>query len=274
MELMEQIKETVEFIRTQTKSEPPIGIILGTGLGKLAEEIEKETVIDYENIPNFPVSTVESHKGKLLFGKLGGKDVVAMQGRFHYYEGYDLQKVTFPVRVMKELGIKILIVSNASGGVNPQLNVSDLVMITDHINFLGSNPLFGKNDDRLGPRFPDMHDCYTKQLRDLAEQVALDEKIALRKGVYLAVAGPNLETAAEYRMVRILSADLVGMSTIPEVIVAKHQGTKVLGFSIVTDMGLPDAHEACSLEHVLAAAAVAEPNLTKLVKKTIERIEI
>jgi len=274
MELMEQIKETVEFIRTKTKTEPTIGIILGTGLGKLAVEIEKETVIEYENIPNFPVSTVESHKGKLIFGKLGGKNVIAMQGRFHYYEGYTLQKVTFPVRVMKELGIKILIVSNASGGVNPQLEVSDLVMITDHINFLSSNPLFGKNDDRLGPRFPDMFDCYTKELQELAEKVALEEKIALRKGVYLALPGPNLETAAEYRMVRILSADLVGMSTVPEVIVAKHQGTKVLGFSIVTDMGLPDAHEACSLENVLAAAAIAEPNLTKLVKKTIERIEI
>jgi purine-nucleoside phosphorylase len=274
MELFDQIQQTVEFIRTKTDAKPAIGIILGTGLGKLADEIATDTVINYEDIPNFPVSTVEFHSGKLLFGQLGGKNVVAMLGRFHYYEGYDLGQVTFPVRVMKELGVKILIVSNASGGVNPQLDVSDLVMITDHINLLGANPLIGNNDDRLGPRFPDMYDCYNKELRDLAEEVAIDEKIPLRKGVYLAVTGPNLETAAEYRMIRILKADLVGMSTVPEVIVARHQGTKVLGFSIVTDMGLPDAPEPCSIEKVLAAAEVAEPNLTKLVTKTIERIEI
>ena len=274
MELYDQIQQTVEFIRTKTDAKPTIGIILGTGLGKLADEIAKDTVINYEEIPNFPVSTVEFHSGKLLFGQLGGRSVVAMQGRFHFYEGYDLGQVTFPVRVMKELGVSVLFVSNASGGVNPQLNVSDLVMITDHINLLGANPLIGPNDDRLGARFPDMYNCYDKDLCDLAEETATEEKIPLRKGVYLAVTGPNLETAAEYRMVRTLKADLVGMSTVPEVIVARHQGTKVLGFSIVTDMGLPDAPEPCSIEKVLAAAEVTEPNLTKLVTKIIERIEI
>jgi purine-nucleoside phosphorylase len=272
MELYDMLKETTEFIRTKTDKKPSIGIILGTGLGKLAEEIDKETVIGYENIPHFPVSTVESHAGKLLFGKLGGKDVLAMQGRFHYYEGYPLQKVTYPVRVMKQLGVETIIVSNAAGGVNPQFKVGDVVLITDHINFLGNNPLIGSNDERLGPRFPDMYNCYDKDLKELAIQTAIDEKIPLQRGVYLAVSGPNLETAAEYRMIRILNADLVGMSTVPEVIVARHQDTKVMGFSIVTDMGLPDAHEPCSLDDVIAAASKAEPVLTKIVRKTIERM--
>jgi purine-nucleoside phosphorylase len=185
-----------------------------------------------------------------------------------------MKQVTFPVRVLKELGMKILIVSNASGGVNPQFKTGDLVLITDHINFQGQNPLIGRNDKSLGPRFPDMYNCYDRELRDLAEQTALEERIPLRKGVYVSVTGPNLETSAEYRMVRILGGDLVGMSTVPEVIVARHQGTRVLGFSIVTDMGLPDAPEPCTIESVLAAAEVAEPKLTKLVKKTIERMKI
>jgi len=274
MELKSAIAESVKYIRGQTDKNWPVGIILGTGLGTLAEEIDGNLEIPYDQIPNFPVSTVESHSGKLLFGSLGGKDVVAMQGRFHYYEGYNLKQVTFPVRVLKELGVKVLIVSNAAGGVNPQFKTGDLVMITDHINFQGDNPLIGSNDVGLGPRFPDMYNCYDRELRDLAEQTAIAEKIPLQKGVYVSVTGPNLETSAEYRMVRILGGDLVGMSTVPEVIVARHQGNKVLGFSIVTDMGLPDAPEPCTIESVLAAAAVAEPKMTRLVKKTIERMKI
>ncbi len=274
MDLKSIIEQTTKYIRTQTEQVSQIGLILGTGLGALAEEIDTSLEIPYDKIPNFPVSTVESHAGKLLFGKLGGKDVMAMQGRFHLYEGYDLKKVTFPVRIMKALGVKILIISNAAGGVNPQFDVGDLVMITDHINFQGANPLIGKNDDSLGPRFPDMHNCYDNKLREMTAQIAIDEKIPLQKGVFVSVTGPNLETAAEYRMIRIIGGDLVGMSTVPEAIAARHQGTKVLGFSIVTDMGLPDALEPCTLEKVLAAASKAEPKLTKLVSKTIERMKI
>lgn len=274
MDLKSAVAESVKYIRAKTDFMASVGLILGTGLGALAEEIDKQLEIPYETIPNFPVSTVESHSGKLLFGKLGGKNIVAMQGRFHYYEGYDLKQVTFPVRVLKELGIEVMVVSNAAGGVNPQLKVGDLVMITDHINFQGANPLIGKNDSGFGLRFPDMYNCYDKDLRELAEQTAIEEKIPLQKGVYVSVTGPNLETAAEYRMVRIIGGDLVGMSTVPEVIVARHQGTKVLGFSIVTDMGLPDAPEPCTLETVLAAASGTEPLLTRLVKKTVEKMTI
>jgi purine-nucleoside phosphorylase len=274
MDLKSEIKDSVDFIRTQTRATPAIGIILGTGLGALADEIKKDISISYDKIPHFPVSTVESHAGRFLFGKLGGKDVVAMQGRFHYYEGYNLKQVTFPVRVMKELGVKMLIVSNAAGGLNPQFEIGDLVMITDHINFQGVNPLTGANDETLGPRFPDMYECYDRELRDLAEQTAIDEKVPLRKGVYVGVTGPNLETGAEYRFLRIIGADLVGMSTVPEVIVARHQGTRVLGFSLATDMGLPDALEPCSHEKIIAAAAKAEPKLTRLVKKIVERMSI
>ncbi len=274
MDLRSEIKDAVDFIRTKTRATPAIGIILGTGLGALADEIEKDLSISYDEIPHFPVSTVESHAGRFLFGKLGGKDVIAMQGRFHYYEGYDLRQVTFPVRVMKEIGVKILIVSNAAGGLNPQFEIGDLVMITDHINFQTANPLTGPNDEILGPRFPDMYNCYDRELRDLAEQTAIDEKVPLKKGVYVGVTGPNLETGAEYRFLRIIGGDLVGMSTVPEVIVARHQGTRVLGFSLATDMGLPDAMEPCSHEKIIAAAAKAEPKLTKLVKKTVEKISI
>ena len=274
MDLRSEIKDAVDFIRIKTRATPAIGIILGTGLGALADEIEKDLSISYDEIPHFPVSTVESHAGRFLFGKLGGKDVIAMQGRFHYYEGYDLRQVTFPVRVLKEIGVKILIVSNAAGGLNPQFEIGDLVMITDHINFQTANPLTGPNDETLGPRFPDMYNCYDRELQDLAERTAIDEKVPLKKGVYVGVTGPNLETGAEYRFLRIIGGDLVGMSTVPEVIVARHQGTRVLGFSLATDMGLPDAMEPCSHEKIIAAAAKAEPKLTKLVKKTVERISI
>jgi purine-nucleoside phosphorylase len=271
-DLKKMISETVAFIRTKTKDTPKLGIILGTGLGGLAKAVKREVEIPYEQIPHFPVSTVESHAGKLLFGSVGGKRVVAMEGRFHLYEGYSLKQVTFPVRVMKALGIEILIVSNAAGGLNPQFNKGDIVLMTDHINFQGDNPLIGKNDDTMGPRFPDMFNAYDKDLRDLAIQTAIDEKIPIQKGVYVGVSGPTLETAAEYRMMRVLGGDLVGMSTVPEAIVARHQGTKVLGFSVVTDMGLPDAMEACSHQKIVAVAEVSGPKLSRLIEKIVERM--
>ncbi|OGC74454.1 MAG: purine-nucleoside phosphorylase [candidate division Zixibacteria bacterium RBG_16_40_9] len=272
--LKQLITEAVNFIRTKTKLEPQIGIILGTGLGSLASGIKLETTVGYETIPHFPVSTVESHAGKLLFGDLGGKKVLAMQGRFHYYEGYSMQQVTFPVRVMKALGIKILIVSNASGGLNPQFKAGDLMLITDHINLQGHNPLLGPNDETLGPRFPDMCNCYDKELIGLAENVALNLGMKLNRGVYVAVSGPNLETAAEYRFLRIIGADAVGMSTVPEVAVARHQGTKVLGFSIITDMGLPDALKPTTLEEIIATANKSEPLLRQLISSVVEKIHL
>ncbi len=270
--IYDKIMESVKFIKDKIDLTPQVGIILGTGLGSLADGIDVHTTIDYDTIPNFPVSTVESHKGRLLFGMLKGKPVVAMQGRFHYYEGYDMKKITFPVRVMKYLGIDTLIVSNACGGLNPLFKGGDVMAITDHINLLGYNPLIGENDDRLGVRFPDMYNCYDKDLVKLSEEVALELKIPMKKGVYVSVAGPNLETAAEYRFLRILGADVVGMSTVPEVIVARHQGTRVLGMSIITDMGLPDALEACSLERIIATANKAEPNLRNIIAGVVERL--
>jgi purine-nucleoside phosphorylase len=271
--LREQIEEAVGFIRTKTEFVPKIGIILGTGLGTLAEGINVEAKISYQDIPHFPVSTVESHAGRLIFGYLSGKNVVAMQGRFHYYEGYDMKQVTFPVRVMKALGAHTLVVSNACGGMNPQFKSGDIVVITDHINLLGSNPLFGPNDDSLGPRFPDMCCCYDPQLITLAENAALNLGLKLQKGVYVAVGGPNLETAAEYRFLRFIGADVVGMSTVPEVIVARHQGMKVLGLSLITDMGLPDALKPTNLAEILATAAKSEPLLKSIMTRVIEDIE-
>lgn len=273
-DLKEKIKGGVEYIRGRTEFVPELGIILGTGLGGLAEDIKVETAISYEYIPFFPVSTVESHFGRLLFGTLSGKRIVAMQGRFHYYEGYSMQEITYPVRVMKELGAQILLVSNACGGLNPNFKSGDIMVISDHINLLGDNPLRGKNDESLGPRFPDMYNCYDKDLLALAEEVALELGIKLQKGVYVAVAGPNLETAAEYRFLKRIGADVVGMSTVPEVIVARHQGMKVLGFSVITDMGLPDALKPTSLEDVIQTAKLAEPNLKKIMVKVIEKIKI
>lgn len=271
-ELRSNINEAVQFLRTKTSAEPPIGIILGTGLGGLVHEIKVETTIDYSDIPHFPVSTVESHKGKLIFGTLGGKQVVAMQGRFHYYEGYTMQQVTFPVRVMKFLGVKTLLISNAAGGMNPLFVKGDVMLITDHINLLGDNPLIGTNDDTLGPRFPDMTEPYTKELIALAEKVALDLKIRLQNGVFVAVTGPNLETRAEYRFLRGIGADVVGMSTVPEVIVAVHQSMRVLGFSIVTDECFPDALKPVSLQEVIAVATKAEPKLTSIMKDVVTRL--
>lgn len=272
--IYEKVQAATEFLKTKTGFKPDIGIILGTGLGATAEAIEIDTVVEYKDIPDFPVSTVESHSGKLLFGVLGGKKVVAMRGRFHLYEGYSPQQVTFPVRVMKELGVKVVVVSNACGGLNPQFQAGDIMIITDHINFQGTNPLVGVNDDRLGPRFPDMYDVYTREYVDLACEMALENGIAVQKGVYVSVLGPNLETGAEYRALRIWGADVVGMSTVPEVIAARHASLKVLGISIVTDMGLPDAMESVSLEDVIAAAGAAEPKMKTLIIKTLEKMKL
>jgi purine-nucleoside phosphorylase len=246
--------------------------VLGTGLGGLAKEIVVEATIPYEDIPGFPLSTVESHAGRLLCGTLGGKTVVAMQGRFHRYEGYTLQQVTFPVRVLRALGADTLVVSNACGGMNPLWVPGDLMLIADHINFLGDNPLIGTNDDRLGARFPDMSAPYDDALRIVARAVAMEQRITLREGVYVAVAGPNLETRAEYRMLKALGADVVGMSTVPEVIVAVHAGMRVLGLSIVTDQCLPDALEPAELSTIIATAGRAEPKLTALVRGVLERL--
>jgi purine-nucleoside phosphorylase len=270
--LLEKIKAATDFIRSQTQIAPDIGIILGTGLGSTGEEIKLERAIEYTEIPHFPVSTVESHTGRLLVGTLSGKKVVAMQGRFHYYEGYSMQEVTFPVRVMHQLGVKVLIVSNACGGMNPQFQAGDIMVIADHINLQGDNPLIGKNLDDFGPRFPDMYGCYDRELIEVVEKVALEEGLKLQKGVYVSVAGPNLETAAEYRFLRAIGADVVGMSTVPEVVVARHQGTRVLGLSIVTDMGLPDALGPMNLEKILKTAAAAEPTLKRLIIKILERL--
>ncbi|WP_345786976.1 purine-nucleoside phosphorylase [Gemmatimonas aurantiaca] len=247
-------------------------IILGTGLGALASEIEVEQVIDYHDLPNFPLSTVESHRGRLLCGTLSGKTVIAMQGRFHRYEGYSLQQVTFPVRVLRALGAETLIVSNACGGMHPLWTPGDLMLIADHINLLGDNPLIGPNDDTLGPRFPDMSEPYDARLRIVAREVALSHGVTLREGVYVAVQGPNLETRAEYRFLRGIGADVVGMSTVPEVIVAVHGGMKVLGLSIITDSCLPDALQPASLEDIIAVARGAEPKLSAVVAGVLARL--
>lgn len=271
-ELRRKIDEAVEYIRKYTLDTYPIGIILGTGLGELVREIDIELTLEYGDIPNFPISTVESHHGKLIFGKLGGKKIVAMQGRFHFYEGYSMQQITFPVRIMKFLGVKYLLVSNACGGMNPLYRKGDVMIINDHINLLGDNPLIGKNEDDLGPRFPDMSEPYNQGLIKLAETVALECKIKVQKGVYVAVAGPCLETRAEYRFLRTIGADVVGMSTVPENIVANHMGIKVLGFSIITDECFPDALKPITLEEVLAAAAEAEPKMTTIMKEVVRRL--
>jgi len=268
----ELIAASVAAIKAKTDLQPDVGLILGTGLGRLAGEIDARKALPYSEIPNFLVSTVESHAGRLILGTLSGKKVCAMQGRLHYYEGYDMAGITFPVRVMKALGCHTLIVSNAAGGVNPQFRSGEVALITDHINLLGNNPLRGRNEPGDGPRFPDMYNCYTRALQELAIDTALDLKLTLQRGVYLALAGPNLETAAEYRMCRYLGADMVGMSTVPEVIVAKQIGLKVLGFSVITDMGLPDAMFPTSLEDVLARAAEAEKPLTSLIKEIVRRM--
>ena len=271
-EYRKQISETKTFLKDQLKAKPQVGIILGTGLGKLVSEIDIIQEIEYKNIPHFALSTVESHAGKLILGDLSGKTVLAMQGRFHYYEGYSMQQITFPVRIMHELGIKTLIISNACGGMNPQFSAGDIMLIDDHINLLGDNPLIGPNLDEYGPRFPDMSEPYSKKLIELAEQAALDQKIVLRKGVYLAISGPNLETRAEYRFLRATGADVAGMSTVPEDIVAVHMGMEVLAFSVITDECFPDALKPVSVKEILAVAAKAEPKLTLLMKEVVGRL--
>ena len=266
------IPDAVRAVRARTKLVAEVAVILGTGLGGLAEEIAVETRIPYGDIPGFPHSTVESHAGQLLFGTLAGRRVAAMQGRFHRYEGYALQQIAFPVRVLRQLGAHTLVVSNACGGMHPLWSPGDLMLIADHINLLGDNPLVGPNDDTLGPRFPDMSAPYDPGLRALARAVALEQGTTLREGVYVAVTGPSLETRAEYRMLRALGADVVGMSTVPEVITAVHLGLKVLGLSIITDQCLPDALEPASLDAIIAVARQAEPKLTALIRGVLERL--
>ncbi|MBA3345139.1 MAG: purine-nucleoside phosphorylase [Gemmatimonadales bacterium] len=270
--LFDRVQEAAAVVRSRTEFGPEVGIILGTGLGGLARQITVDAEIPYQTIPGFPLSTVETHAGKLLVGRLGGRPVVAMQGRFHRYEGYDLQQVTFPVRVMSALGARTLVVSNACGGMNPLWAPGDLVLLSDHINLLGDNPLVGANDERLGPRFPDMSAPYDPVLRRLAHAVALELGIVLREGVYAAVPGPNLETRAEYRMLRAIGADVVGMSTVPEVIVAVHQGMRTVGISIITDQCLPDALEPADIGRIIETAGRAEPQLTRLIEALVERL--
>jgi purine-nucleoside phosphorylase len=266
------IADAVRAVQARTRLVPEVAIILGTGLGGLADAVSVEARIPYAEIPGFPLSTVESHAGALLVGTLGGRRVMAMQGRFHRYEGYTLAQIAFPVRVLRQLGARTLIVSNACGGMHPLWSPGDLMLIADHINLLGDNPLVGPNDERLGPRFPDMSEPYDAGLRALARAVALERGLTLREGVYVAVTGPSLETRAEYRMLRALGADVVGMSTVPEVITAVHLGIRVLGVSIITDQCLPDALAPTSVEQIIAVARGAEPNLAALVRGVLERL--
>jgi purine-nucleoside phosphorylase len=266
--MLKTIAKTVSYIKSKTDFTPDFGIILGTGLGGLVKEINIDTVIEYQDIPNFPVSTVESHHGKLIFGFLDGKKVIAMQGRFHFYEGYSMEQVTFPVRVMKNLGIKALFVSNASGGLNPDYEVGDLMILNDHINLL-PNPLIGKNHNELGPRFPDMSEPYDQVMIEKAKTIAKKTGIKVQVGCYAAVSGPSLETPAEYRYLRIIGADTVGMSTIPEVIVARHMDIPTFAISIITDLGVPGKIHKVSLGEIVAVAEKAEPKMTQLIKSLV-----
>ncbi len=269
---LRQVRESVAFLKNITEVQPQIGIVLGTGLGGLADRIQAAAMIPYEEIPHFPVSTVKSHMGRMILGSLGGKSVLAMQGRFHYYEGYETQEITFPVRVMAAMGIKTLLISNAAGGLNPLFEASDLVLISDHINLTGQNPLRGENADEWGPRFPDMTEPYSLDLIGLAEKAARDLGIKVHRGVYVGVTGPSMETAAETRFLRLIGADAVGMSTIPEVIVAVHAGIRVLGISVITNVNIPDDYQPAPIEQVIATAKRAEPQLIQLVEQTLKRM--
>jgi len=271
-QLVQKVNEAVAKIRAHTKATPNIAIILGTGLGALAQEIKQECAIPYDQIPNFPQPTVMTHRGQLVFGTLSGKSVVAMEGRYHYYEGYSMQEVTLPVRVAKALGAKVLIASNAAGCMNPHFERGDIVIIEDHINLMGVNPLIGPNDESLGPRFPDMIEPYDHELIKLAEEAAMAHNIRTHRGVYVAVAGPNLETRAEYRFMRIIGADVVGMSTVPEVLAAVHSSMRVLGLSIATDMCLPDALQPANIGEIIKVANEAEPKLTTIVKTVVANL--
>jgi purine-nucleoside phosphorylase len=269
---LETVNAAADVVRARFSRVPDVAIVLGTGLGGLAREIDVEATVEYADIPGFPLSTVESHAGRLLCGTLGGKTVVAMQGRFHRYEGYSLQQVSFPIRVLRALGADTLVVSNACGGMRAEWSPGDLMLIADHINLLGDNPLVGENDDRLGVRFPDMSAPYDADLRALAHAVAQEQGTVLREGVYVAVTGPNLETRAEYRMLRTIGADVVGMSTVPEVIVAVQGGMRVLGLSIITDQCIPETLVPAELATIIATAGRAEPRLTALVRGVLERL--
>lgn len=266
-----QIKETANYIKSKLNGIPKTAIILGTGLGELVNHISIEKELFYSDIPNFPVSTVEGHCGKLIFGKLGNKEILAMQGRFHYYEGYDMKQVTFPVRVMKELGIEHLFVSNAAGGMNPQFKIGDLMIITDHINLFPEHPLRGKNDETLGVRFPDMSEAYSKRLISRAIEVARKQGIKVQQGVYIGTSGPTFETPAEYKYFRTIGGDAVGMSTVPEVIVARHSGIEVFAISVITDLGVEGIVDSCSHEEVQKAAAEAQPRMTQIMQELVEQ---
>ena len=272
--LKDKINEALNFIQSRCQLTPQIGIILGTGMGKLASGIQNHTVLPYDEIPHFAVSTAPGHAGNLLMGEVAGKKIVAMQGRFHFYEGYSLEQITFPVRLMKALGVKILIESNAAGGMNRNFKAGDIMIIADQINFTGENPLIGFNDDTLGPRFPDMSEPYDEDLIELTEKIALSEGIRCHKGVYVGVSGPNFETRAEYKFFNLMGADAVGMSTVLEVIVAKHSGLRVLGISCITDVCIPDRLEPVDSKKVIEVANQAEPRITKLVEKVIKEIEV
>jgi len=267
--MWEQVQQTVEYIKNKTGFTPEFGVILGSGLGSFTDDIKIEHTLPYNEIPNFPVSTVEGHKGALVFGTIGDKKVVAMQGRFHYYEGYDMKQVTFPVRVMKYIGVTKLIVSNASGGVNPNYKVGSIVLIKDHINMLPEHPLRGKNDERFGPRFVNMSEPYSQKMITKAKELAKELNIEVQDGVYLGLQGPTFETLSEYRMVKALGGDCVGMSTVPEVIVARHMDLETFGLSVITDMGNEDAIETITHEEVLEAAREAEPHVRQLIKQLI-----
>jgi purine-nucleoside phosphorylase len=270
--MLEKIKSTAAFIEEKINFKPDVGIILGTGLGGLVKEIEIEHSLPYEDIPNFPLSTVEGHSGKLIFGTLGGKKVVAMQGRFHYYEGYDMKEITFPVRVMKFLGIKSLFVSNASGGVNPEFEIGDVMIIADHVNLFPTNPLIGKNYPELGPRFPDMSEAYDKGMIQKAKEIAKRNNIKVQQGIYAGLSGPCLETPAEYTYIRNIGADTVGMSTVPEVIVARHMRIPCFAVSIITDLGVPGKIVKVTHEDVQRVAEKAEPLMTIIMRDLISEI--
>jgi purine-nucleoside phosphorylase len=267
--MLKKIKETIAFLESRISDKPETGIILGTGLGGLVNEIDIQHTIPYESIPGFPVSTVQGHRGQLIFGTMGGKNIVAMQGRFHYYEGYTMQEITFPVRVMKFLGIDTLILSNASGGVNPDFEVGDIMVIKDHINLMKDNPLIGKNEDEVGKRFPDMSNAYDPELIDLALKIAAKQGVKLQTGVYAAVSGPTYETPAEYRYIRTIGADAVGMSTVPEVISARHMGLRCFAVSVISDLGVPGKIVEISHKHVIDAASAVEPVMTRIIREMI-----
>ena len=269
--LRSQLEDAAGVVRKKISWEPDAAIVLGTGLGDLTQRVEVEEVFPYSLLPHFPESTVESHKGQLVFGSLGGKKVAVMEGRFHGYEGYTLQEVTFPIRVLAQLGTKILIVTNAAGGLNLQYKKGELILIEDHINLMGLNPLIGPNDDRLGPRFPDLSQPYAKRLLQLTEEAAREQKVEVKRGVYAAVLGPNLETRAEYRFLRGIGADLVGMSTVPEVLVGVHMGMEILGIACVTDVCDPDHLEACDIKEIIKTANEAGPRLDRLLEAAIKK---